>query len=248
MIDVLSFPLTAGQTPRFLQLETVGSTNDALKASGWSTPFATVLSTHQTAGRGRRGRTWLGAPGESLAMSVLLPQISTGASAPSWLPLLVGVAVVSSLREVGLSDASLKWPNDVLISGKKLAGILCEALPGGGIIAGIGLNISFSDYPPAPLATSLAEQRLVDGTTVDGLVSKIVKHLKKMVSLTPEEVLESARGAMMTLGLSVEVVEADGTRWTGSAHDLNAEGLLAVRDQSGVNRLLAAADVEHLYQ
>ena len=52
----------------------------------------------------------------------------------------------------------------------------------------------------------------------------------------------------MTLGLSVEVVEADGTRWTGSAHDLNAEGLLAVRDQSGVNRLLAAADVEHLYQ
>jgi len=155
-----------------------GSTNDeAWEALALNAPDGTVVvADAQTRGRGRDGRTWHTAPGRSLALSVLLHQ---GCDRPALglLPLAAGLAVAQALETLGAAPA-LKWPNDVLLGGRKVAGVLCEsrrvpapatAPPGRGVapaparvaaVVGVGVNVSqaTADFPPeiAESATSLA--------------------------------------------------------------------------------------------
>jgi BirA family biotin operon repressor/biotin-[acetyl-CoA-carboxylase] ligase len=140
-----------------------GSTNaDLLAAARAGTAAGTVLvAEEQTAGRGRLDRSWHSQPGAALTFSVLLRPAAIPPSARGWLPLLTGVAVAAALRAQTGLDVSLKWPNDVLVSGAepgmagKLAGILAEQA-GDAIVVGIGLNVSARrDELPAPQATSL---------------------------------------------------------------------------------------------
>jgi BirA family biotin operon repressor/biotin-[acetyl-CoA-carboxylase] ligase len=100
---------------------------------------ATVVTDHQTAGRGRLGRTWEDVPGRSILMSVLLrPPVPV----PLWpeLSLVAGDAVAAALRELGV-DASLRHPNDVVVAGRKLVGVLPEASQGR-VVLGIGVNVN----------------------------------------------------------------------------------------------------------
>ena len=102
-----------------------------------------VVCERQTAGRGRRGRSWLSAPGDSLTFS-LLWRFPTGMPPPMGLSLAVGVAAAHTLEDMGAAGVSLKWPNDILADGAKLGGILVETVSTGGrhvAVIGIGLNI-----------------------------------------------------------------------------------------------------------
>jgi len=110
-----------------------------------------VVAETQTAGRGRRGRSWFSAPGDSLTFS-LLWRFAPG-TAPAGLSLAAGLAVANGLAKVGASGTALKWPNDLLREGKKLAGILVELLPGAPHVAviGIGLNLRLPAGMPAEL-------------------------------------------------------------------------------------------------
>lgn len=102
-----------------------------------------VVCEEQTAGRGRRGRNWLSAPGDSLTFS-LLWRFPAGLSAPAGLSLATGVAVARALEGAGASGVRLKWPNDILADGAKLGGILIETVTAGGrhiAVIGIGLNV-----------------------------------------------------------------------------------------------------------
>jgi BirA family transcriptional regulator, biotin operon repressor / biotin---[acetyl-CoA-carboxylase] ligase len=138
------------------------STNAVLlaRAEAGAASGSVVVAASQTAGRGRRGRTWVSAPGDSLTFS-LLWRFAPG-TAPAGLSLAVGLAVASALAKVSTCETALKWPNDVLKEGKKLAGILIELLPGAPHVAviGIGLNlclpVSLSDDVRAS-ATALGE-------------------------------------------------------------------------------------------
>ena len=108
-------------------------------------PHRSVLVCHaQTAGRGRRGRSWIAVPGGSLAFS-LLWRFEPGSANPSGLSLAVGVALVRALESLGATGLTLKWPNDVLHARRKLAGILIELVPGAdralAAVIGIGLNL-----------------------------------------------------------------------------------------------------------
>jgi BirA family biotin operon repressor/biotin-[acetyl-CoA-carboxylase] ligase len=144
---------------------TTGSTNADLVAqarSGAATAGAVLVADHQSAGRGRRERTWTAPPRSSVAVSVLLvPSQSPGpvpSSSWSWLPLLAGLGVADALVTVAGLDARLKWPNDVVVdapSGSpstrgwhKVCGVLAEVVPtpaGQGVVVGIGLNVSQSE-------------------------------------------------------------------------------------------------------
>jgi BirA family biotin operon repressor/biotin-[acetyl-CoA-carboxylase] ligase len=139
--------------------ESTGSTNaDLLAQAAGGAPEGTVLVTEtQTAGRGRMGRTWLSPPGAALMFSVLLRPTAVPPARRGWLPLLAGVAIASALRDVTGLDVGLKWPNDVLTGGGKLAGILAEQSAGTeAIVAGAGLNVSTRrDELPVETATSL---------------------------------------------------------------------------------------------
>ena len=117
---------------------------------------------YQTAGRGRLDHKWLSPPKTNLMISVVLSVEGLSPEHVSTLPLVIGLAVIKAIEEmVGrtlrVRRSQLKWPNDVLIDGKKIAGILCER-NGDNVIAGIGVNVSQTEFPPeiADRATSLA--------------------------------------------------------------------------------------------
>jgi BirA family biotin operon repressor/biotin-[acetyl-CoA-carboxylase] ligase len=115
-----------------------------------------VIAERQTAGRGRRGRAWISAPGDSLTFS-LLWRFAPG-TAPAGLSLAVGLAVARGIAKLGAGDTVLKWPNDLLRDGRKLGGILVELVPGAphAAVIGIGLNLRLPAALPAELRDGTA--------------------------------------------------------------------------------------------
>jgi BirA family biotin operon repressor/biotin-[acetyl-CoA-carboxylase] ligase len=135
-------------------LETVGSTNDVMKDAvrAGAPPWSAVVASRQTAGRGRQGRSWL-SPEGNLFLSVLLrPTLALDRA--GMLPLAAGVAAAEAAGEWGV-DARLKWPNDLLVAGRKLGGVLVEATAGSEaletVVVGVGMNVGL-DPAGAPLA------------------------------------------------------------------------------------------------
>jgi BirA family biotin operon repressor/biotin-[acetyl-CoA-carboxylase] ligase len=134
-----------------------GSTNsDLLAAARAGAPEGTVLATEvQTAGRGRLDRRWVCPPRAALSFSVLLRPAGVPPAARGWIPLLAGVAVAAGLRAQAGLDARLKWPNDVLVGGAKISGILAEQA-GDAIVLGAGINVTTRrDELPVADATSV---------------------------------------------------------------------------------------------
>lgn len=137
------------------------STNTLLLARADTSPSGAVLvAERQTAGRGRLGRQWHAEPEASLTFS-LLYKLPRGA-VPGGLSLAVGVGVAEALRELGVPDVALKWPNDILRNGRKLGGVLIE-LTGSAAVIGIGLNLRLpADLPDAVKATATALDLAID--------------------------------------------------------------------------------------
>lgn len=235
------------------------STNTALKAKADESPAGTAIVTDdQTGGRGRLGRQWLSEPGLDLAFSVLLrPRLDPGRA--HLLALATGVAVAEVLEEeLGLrAQVSLKWPNDVLLAGKKVCGILLEASAGGeGLlwaVAGIGVNVNgepgrmLASLPPEratewqgrPRPVSLKEHvgRAVPRAP---LLAALLVHLTRWWSAldAPEveaavrSLLEGWRARDALAGLGVEIFagpDRSELLMTGEAAGIGAEGQLLVR-------------------
>jgi len=141
-------------------LASCDSTNAVLlaRAEAGAPSGSVVIAEAQTAGRGRRGRAWLSAPGDSLTFS-LLWRFSPG-TLPAGLSLAVGLAVACGVERLGAGGTAirLKWPNDVLLDGRKLGGILIELLPGAphAAVIGIGLNLRLPAAMPAELRAQAA--------------------------------------------------------------------------------------------
>lgn len=248
MPRTFSFPRAASLVPRCVHLDAVASTNAELQSQGELPPFSLLLSTNQTHGRGRRSRTWDARPGECLAISLVIPDQGARSFEASWVPLVAGWAVVESLTALGVSGATLKWPNDVLVSGRKVAGILCELLPSGQVIVGVGTNLVFGGEPPTDRAAALSDFCVLNDDTPDLYLSSLIRSLQKVMNLPPEVVVSRVTGVMSTLGNTVEVVEPGQASWSGRAVGLDADGHLIVRDPVGNERVLVAGDVEHVLQ
>ena len=165
----VEFLSSQNASPRLEWRQATGSTNADLVALAASEPLPhfTVLATaNQTAGRGRLDRSWVTPPGKALAISVLLkPELLPSQSLEnlSWVPLLAGLAVAEALdTSLPTGDesnpTSVKWPNDVLIDGLKVCGVLSELLPNSqGLVVGAGINVlQTREELPVPTATSLA--------------------------------------------------------------------------------------------
>ena len=139
-------------------LPTCDSTNAVLlsRAESGAASGTVVIAEEQTAGRGRRGRTWFASPGDSLTFS-LLWRFAPG-TAPAGLSLAVGVAVARALQGVGAGETALKWPNDILKDGRKLGGILVELVPGAphAAVIGIGINLRLPAAMPEDVRAASA--------------------------------------------------------------------------------------------
>jgi BirA family biotin operon repressor/biotin-[acetyl-CoA-carboxylase] ligase len=191
-------------------------------------------------------------PGESIALSLAFPWSPEDQElSGSWVSLLVGATLVGVLHRHGLGEAGLKWPNDVVVGQKKLAGILCEWVPEGYVIVGVGLNVDFSaDKPPSPRATALGHHVSVTDGLVDSLLAEVVGALRAgLEDLRAEATAAVVSAVMGTLGRLVEVQEPSGERWRGEAQSLDESGhLLVMPEGSSELRAVVASDIEHLYQ
>lgn len=229
-----------------------GSTNADLLARGG--PEGQVLvAEEQTAGRGRMGRSWVSQPGASLTFSVLLRPTAVPPVRRGWLPLLTGVAVATAVRSVADVPATLKWPNDVLVGDRKLAGILAEQ-SGDAVVIGIGVNVATAaDALPVSPTGLRATSLLVEGADVarDVLLTEVLRQLEHYYlrfrsDPDPERsgVLAAYRTLCDTLGRQVRV-ELPGRSLAGVAEDVDADGRLLVR-AADTTTPISAGDVIHV--
>jgi BirA family biotin operon repressor/biotin-[acetyl-CoA-carboxylase] ligase len=233
-----------------------GSTNtDLLARAAGGAPEGSVLAAEeQTAGRGRMGRSWQSPPGAALTFSVLLRPAGVPPGRRGWVPLLTGIAVVTAVRNLTGLDARLKWPNDVLVGDRKLAGILAEQA-GDAIVAGVGVNVSSTRAElPVPAATSLTLEGAA-GTGRERLLVAVLGELEhRYLVWTRAEspgdadgsgLREEYRRCSATLGRRVRVEFPGGDVAEGTALDVDAAGRLMIRAPGG-DLEVSAGDVVHL--
>lgn len=230
------------------------STNDdvAAAARAGGAEGLVIVAEQQTAGRGRMDRDWISPRAAGLTFSVLLRPTGVPMARLSWLPLLVGLAVRRAVRRLAEVDVELKWPNDVLVDDRKLAGILVQ-MAGDAAVVGVGLNISNrQDELPRPDATSLALEEAAC-TDRDPILRAVLRDLAsdyvgwRAVTGDPERsgVREAYLDACGTIGRAVSVSLPSGDLLVGTATTVDGDGRLVVASATG-ERPVAAGDVIHV--
>jgi BirA family biotin operon repressor/biotin-[acetyl-CoA-carboxylase] ligase len=257
-------------------VEETGSTNADLlaEAQAGAGEGLVLVAEAQTAGRGRMGRRWISPPRRALTFSVLLrPAVPAGLL--GWLPLLAGVAVASALERTAGVDARLKWPNDVLVDGAKIAGILAERW-GNAVVIGTGINVlQQRGELPVPTATSLLVAQGAGSTGPvkawgagpgtpglrtgadmrERLLTAVLDELARWYRAWLDQPHPGdadgcgLRGEYLrrsgTVGTPVTVMLPGGQSLTGTAVGIDTAGRLEIRTPAGLVQV-SAGDVVHL--
>lgn len=174
------------------------STNDVVKerALAGAPEGLVVVADHQTRGRGRRGRTWAGAPGQGLYFSALLRPGWPAADAP-WLGVLAGLAAWQAARDLGVAEVTVKWPNDVVVGGRKLGGVLVEPRIAAGrvefAVLGIGINVAQTDadWPVDLRATAASLRQLGLSAEVPAVRDALCASLTALYRQTADGVVQA---------------------------------------------------------
>lgn len=241
--------------------DVVGSTNEV--AFEWATSGApegaVVIADHQTEGRGRWGRTWVDPPGALLMFSLVL-RPAVDLARLTLLSTAAGVACAEAIEELTGLEAGLKWPNDVMVGGQKLAGTLVEGRGSSSgpsvVVVGCGLNV---DWPEAAMPMELAGRatslsaRLGPGVPPPpraALLAAILAAFERLYPLIAdplgsEELARAAGARSCLLGKQITVAFPDGTTLTGTAKHLLPSGALEV-EVAGEARAIHAAEVRQV--
>ena len=240
-------------------IEGTGSTNADLlaRALGGEPEGAVLAAEEQRAGRGRMGRTWTAPPRAALTFSMLL-RPAVPPARRGWLPLLTGVAVATAVTGVTGVETRLKWPNDLLAAGAKLAGILAEA-SGDAVVVGIGLNVSTepAEFPaPRPGALPATSLRAAGATALDReeLLLATLEGFERWYRAWQQAGGDPDRSGLRpgytrlsaTIGRSVRAELPGGQVLSGPAVGVDSDGRLLVRVSPGSEVAVAAGDVVHL--
>ena len=214
------------------RVDETGSTNDDLLAAcDAGAPDRSVLVTgHQTAGRGRLGRRWEAPPGSNLLVSVLFRAVP---DPPGDLGRRIGLAAMRAAA-AARPDAhvGLKWPNDLLLDGRKLAGVLAQRAASGPVVVGLGLNVGWAPDDAARL-----------GDAADPIA--VLRRVLGEHDALPADVHDLYRSSLDTLGAAVRVELTTGTI-DGRAVDIEPDGRLVVVDACAITHRVDVGDVVHL--
>jgi len=233
----------------------LGSTNDHLKAMVAAPEFTCVVADEQTAGRGRRARTWHSSHGDGLYLSVLFLPRSDSSSRLPLIGLLAAIAVAETLIERGVAGVDIKWPNDVLAGGRKISGVLAEAVSAGQeslrLILGVGVNLNHRSFPPelSESATSLAietGERVVVEEFRDRLLEKIAQWYELWLRGELASIIDRwSQLSTYARGQRV-VVRIEEERLTGVTDGLTETGALRLVVDDGAVRTILAGEVSRL--
>lgn len=242
--------------------DSIGSTSDralALAAEGLLPLPLLVLADRQTAGRGRSGKRWQSSPG-ALTFSLVLASPADRLPLERWplVALVAGVAVCEALRELAPSaDLRLKWPNDILLGGRKLCGILSESVPGwrDRLVVGIGVNVNNSvsqieplpSSPPLPIpAIALFEHDRVSRALTIVLLEildRLESRWQQFLMGHVDDLLAAYRQRCFLTGKTVTLEQPGGQRVLGICHGLDARGQLLLRTPLGLREFVSGTVV-----
>jgi BirA family biotin operon repressor/biotin-[acetyl-CoA-carboxylase] ligase len=224
--------------------EVTGSTNaDAAELAEADAPeWSVVGAGHQTAGRGRMGRSWLDRPGDALMASIVL-RPSMPVESVGLLPLLAGVAWAESASEATGVEVRCKWPNDLLVGNDKVGGVLAESSVVGDtlrwVVIGSGVNLTAPDIDGAAGLGAGVDRVALLG----GFLSRF--HRGYIAAEPSEEIVARWSAASATLGRRVAAVAIDGRHRSGLAVAIDAWGRLVIETGDGPT-VVASEEVEHL--
>ncbi|MFF8635867.1 biotin--[acetyl-CoA-carboxylase] ligase [Streptomyces pilosus] len=242
-------------------VQRTGSTNSDLvarAAAGEAAEGAVLVAEEQTAGRGRLDRQWSAPARSGLFFSVLLTPREVPVDRWGWLPLLTGVAVATGLSRAAGVDTALKWPNDVLVTvgggERKAGGILAEGAGEGGVVVGVGINVSLrADELPVPTAGSLALAGAVS-TDRDPLLRGMLRALEEWYGRWRAAggdagacgLQETYAAGCATLGRTVRAELPGDRALVGEAVAVDGDGRLVLATAAGVQEPVGAGDIVHL--
>ncbi|MDA8026938.1 MAG: biotin--[acetyl-CoA-carboxylase] ligase [Actinomycetota bacterium] len=234
------------------------STNSELLAYGREGGLegSILITDHQSSGKGRLGRIWNDEPGSSLLMSILLrPKVAFDAY--FFISMTLGISIVEALQDYGV-DAKLKWPNDLLVGEKKLAGILAEIETGKEnlLVIGVGVNLNQSTAQLAELQRPATSVVIATGRSM-GLEERLdfakraierfrEKYDRLQSSNSRDELVKAYRRYSATIGRFVRVDFVDGESVAGNCLDITERGELMVEVDTCI-RMVDSADVHHLF-
>jgi BirA family biotin operon repressor/biotin-[acetyl-CoA-carboxylase] ligase len=235
---------------RIVHLERVDSTQTtafALAAEG-AADGTVVIADYQASGRGRRGRAWEAAPGQSLLSTILVRPPLPPAQWPAY-SLVAAVAVAETLARTAALAARLKWPNDVLIAGRKIAGILLESrvvdqTSPPVVAVGVGINLAQRAFPAA-LAARATSVAIESGRQIarDTVLGALLEAFDEWRGRLEGEGMTPVRARWLALADTIgRRVSIDGV--TGVAVDLDLDGALVLEGAGGRHRVMAGEAVE----
>ena len=252
----MDYPKTSLVANGILAVQETGSTNQDLLALADSKnhpEFFTLITEYQTAGRGRLDRKWQANPGSSVMASVLLRPSFKDPTGIGWLSLMMAEAIRTALAGLGI-ESKIKWPNDVLVGGLKISGVLAEANSDlSAVVVGFGINVT---QTAKELPTSSATSLLIAGATSvdrDALLAETLRSFKdlylELLDAGGDAEASALRARIIsssaTIGELVEVSFPDGTSAVGEAVAIDEGGRLQV-STSAKTLSVSAGDVLHL--
>jgi len=252
----MTFPHSTAAAARLDVVASTGSTNADLRAhagdeAGWP-HLSAILTEDQVAGRGRLDRVWTAPAGSAIALSVLLRVPGIPISERGWIPLAAGLAMADAIAaQLPGRAVGVKWPNDVLVGGRKICGILAEASGSDVVIVGSGVNTRMTaEQLPVQTATSFA----VEGVDVDldllvaGYLARLdgwIEGLTERGSAVASGLRDAVVARCITLGRTVRVMLPAGADLVGEATGIGDDGCLLVSAGGALHRV-AAGDVVHV--
>jgi len=250
-LDIAAIAAALGDLARRFDVDVLAecdSTNSRLLAlaEAGAASGSVLVAERQTAGRGRRGREWLSASGDSLTFSLLWrfrPNLPL-----SGLSLAVGVALARALESLGIHGIALKWPNDVLLNGRKLAGVLIEIAPGARpetVVIGVGMNLRLPGEMPETIrqtAAALADAGTALPTT-SILLAQLLAALHEVLQSFAEDGFACLREAWLMRhaleGQSVTLLSDFAVPLQGRCRGVDSDGALLLETDAGMQRIVS---------
>ncbi len=230
----------------FVYAEELSSTNTFLmdKQNGYNESGTVVLAEKQTSGKGRKDRVWYSAPDSNLTFSILLTKDKFLTSNSSLINFAASLSVAFSIENLYQLKTELKWPNDVLLDGKKTSGILIEATSQGNkierFVIGIGINVnqpSFQgtfNYPPTSIRNELG--RNVEREKLLAEILNNFELLLEKIKKNKSEVINDWKSKCKMIGERISIVENDSEKF-GIFYDIDEEGFLLLKTKDGIEKI-----------